>query len=77
MAQGWTDALHELHPDEAIYTFWDFFRDRFARNAGLRIDHLLLNGAATARLQSAGVDKAVRGREKPSDHAPTWVVLKD
>jgi exodeoxyribonuclease-3 len=73
--QGWTDAIASLHPGEAVYTFWDFFRERFARNAGLRIDHLLLNAPAKARLLEAGVDRAVRGREKPSDHAPTWVVL--
>ena len=73
--QGWTDAIAALHPGEALYTFWDFFRERFARNAGLRIDHLLLNAPAKARLLEAGVDRAVRGREKPSDHAPTWVVL--
>ncbi len=76
LGQGWTDALHTLHPDAAIYTFWDYFRDRFARNSGLRIDHLLLNPQAAARLESAGVDKAVRAREKPSDHAPTWVELR-
>ena len=75
LGQGWTDAIHDLHPDEAIYTFWDFFRNRFARNAGLRIDHLLLNAPARARLLEAGVDKAVRAREKPSDHAPAWVIL--
>jgi exodeoxyribonuclease-3 len=75
LKQGWTDALHRLHPDEPIYTYWDFFRNRFARDAGLRIDHLLLNKPAAARLKSAGVDKAVRGRERPSDHAPTWIVL--
>ena len=75
LAQGWTDSLHALHPDEAIYTFWDFFRDRFARNAGLRIDHLLLNAPAKARLTASGVDKWARAKEKPSDHAPTWVVL--
>ncbi len=75
VGQGWTDAIHALHPGEPLYTFWDFFRNRFARDAGLRIDHLLLNAAAAARLESAGVDKAVRGREKPSDHAPAWVVL--
>jgi exodeoxyribonuclease-3 len=75
LAQGWTDALHTLHPDQAIYTYWDYFRNRFARDAGLRIDHLLLNAPAAARLRSAGVDKAARAREKPSDHAPTWVVL--
>ena len=75
-AQGWTDALHALHPGKPIYTYWDFFRKRFERDAGLRIDHLLLNAAAMARLSEAGVDKHVRSREKPSDHAPTWVVLR-
>jgi exodeoxyribonuclease-3 len=75
LAQGWTDAIHALHPGEPIYTFWDFFRNRFARDAGLRIDHLLLNAPAAARLMQAGVDKAVRAREKPSDHAPAWVVM--
>ena len=75
LAQGWTDAIHALYEGEPIYTFWDYFRDRFARDAGLRIDHLLLNAPARSRLREAGVDRAVRGREKPSDHAPTWVVL--
>jgi len=75
LAQGWTDAIHALHPGEPIYTFWDFFRNRFARDAGLRIDHLLLNAPAAARLTQAGVDKSMRAREKPSDHAPAWVVL--
>jgi exodeoxyribonuclease-3 len=76
IGQGWTDAIRRLHPDdEPTYTYWDFFRKRWERNAGLRIDHLLLNAAATERLQQAGVDKAVRGREKPSDHAPAWVQL--
>jgi exodeoxyribonuclease-3 len=76
LAQGWTDAIHQLHPGEPMYTFWDYFRDRWERNAGLRIDHLLLNPAAASLLAQAGVDRAVRGREKPSDHAPAWVVLK-
>lgn len=75
LAQGWTDAIHTLHPGKPIYTYWDFFRNRFARDAGLRIDHLLLNPPAAARLEAAGVDKAVRAREKPSDHAPAWVLL--
>ncbi len=73
--QGWTDAIHTLHPGKPIYTYWDYFRQRFSRDAGLRIDHLLLNRAAAARLREAGVDRAVRAREKPSDHAPAWVVL--
>jgi exodeoxyribonuclease-3 len=73
--QGWTDSLRETHPDEVIYTFWDYFRDAYGRNAGLRIDHLLLSPALAPKLKSAGVDRDVRGREKPSDHAPTWVEL--
>ena len=76
LGEGWTDALRTRHPDAALYTFWDYFRDRWARNAGLRIDHLLLNAAAAAKLADAGVDRAVRGREKASDHAPAWVVLR-
>jgi exodeoxyribonuclease-3 len=76
LAQGWTDAIHHLYPGEPMYTYWDYFRNRWERNSGLRIDHLLLNPAATRRLAQAGVDRAVRGREKPSDHAPAWVELK-
>ena len=76
LAQGWTDAIHKLHAGQPIYTYWDYFRNRWSRDAGLRIDHLLLNAPAAARLKQAGVDKAVRGREKPSDHAPSWVVLE-
>ena len=75
VAQGWTDALRHLHPDARIYTFWKFFRNAFARNAGLRIDHLLLNAPAAKRLRAAAVDAAVRGWEKTSDHAPVWVEL--
>ncbi len=72
---GWTDALRAVHPGETIYTFWDYLRQRFQRNAGLRIDHLLLNPAAALCLQDAGVDRDVRGRPRPSDHAPAWVQL--
>ena len=75
--QGWTDAIAASHPGEAIYTFWDYFRDRWSRNAGLRIDHLLLSPSVAPRLVDANVDREVRGREKPSDHAPTWVELAD
>jgi exodeoxyribonuclease-3 len=75
--QGWTDALRTLHPGERIYTFWDYFRNAFGRNAGLRIDHLLLSPALAERLVAADVDRAYRGREKASDHAPTWVELSD
>jgi exodeoxyribonuclease III len=74
--QGWVDALHTRHPDEQIYTFWDYFRDHWKRNAGLRIDHLLLNGELAPRLVDANVDRWVRDQPKPSDHAPTWVMLK-
>jgi len=77
LAQGWTDSLQHLHPGEPIYTYWDYFRNRFSRDSGLRIDHLLLNRPAAARLEQAGVDKHVRAREKPSDHAPTWIMLSD
>jgi exodeoxyribonuclease-3 len=77
LQQGWTDAIRILHPDQTVYTFWDFFRNAYGRNAGLRIDHLLLNAPAALRLQAAGVEREVRGWEKPSDHAPTWVELRD
>jgi exodeoxyribonuclease-3 len=77
VAMGWTDALRKLHPEERIYTFWDYFRNNFMRDAGLRIDHLLTNQPAAARLVSAGVDREVRGWEKASDHAPTWIVIED
>lgn len=77
LQQGWTDAIRFLHPDRTIFTFWDFFRNAYGRDAGLRIDHLLLNAPARARLKGAGVEREVRGWEKPSDHAPTWVELRD
>ena len=77
LAQGWTDGLRELYPAETIYTFWDYFRNAYARNAGIRIDHLLLNGPAARLLVAAGVDREVRGWEKTSDHAPTWITLAD
>jgi exodeoxyribonuclease III len=76
LKQGWIDAIRTLHPDETIYTFWDFFRNAYGRDAGLRIDHLLLNAAVAGRLAAAGVERDVRGWEKPSDHAPTWVELR-
>jgi exodeoxyribonuclease-3 len=76
LAQGWTDAVRQLHPDETIYTFFDYFRNAYARNAGLRIDHLLLNKAAAKRLADAQVDRQVRGWEKTSDHCPVWITLK-
>lgn len=75
LKQGWTDALRARHPDERIYTYWDYWRNRFPRNAGLRIDHLLLSADLAPRLKDAGVDRDVRARAGASDHAPTWVVL--
>jgi len=75
--QGWTDALRKLHPTERIYTFWDYFRNAWGRDAGLRIDHLLLNPALAKRLLSAGVDREVRGWEKASDHAPVWIEVRN
>ncbi len=76
LKQGWTDALRNKHPGERIYTFWDYFRNAWPRDAGLRIDHVLLSSAVAKRLKSAGVDREVRGWEKASDHAPVWVELK-
>jgi exodeoxyribonuclease-3 len=75
--QGWTDAIRKLYPNETIYTFWDYFRNAYGRNAGLRIDHFLLSPKLEKRLVAAGVDRHVRGWEKTSDHAPVWIELKD
>jgi exodeoxyribonuclease-3 len=77
VGQGWTDALRKLYPNETIYTFWDYFRNAYGRNAGLRIDHFLLNPKLDKRLISAGVDHNVRGWEKTSDHAPVWIELAE
>jgi exodeoxyribonuclease-3 len=74
--QGWVDALREHHGDARIYTFWDYFRDHWKRDAGLRLDHLLVAPALADTLTDAGVDKWVRGRPSASDHAPTWIVLE-
>ena len=75
--QGWTDAIRKLYPKEKIYTFWDYFRNAYQRDAGLRIDHFLLSSQLKRKLVNAGVDKHVRGWEKTSDHAPVWIELKD
>jgi exodeoxyribonuclease III len=75
VAQGWTDALRFSHPDERIYTFWKYFRNAFARDAGLRIDHLLLTPDLAKRLKASGVDSYVRAQERASDHAPAWIEL--
>ena len=75
--QGWTDAIRILHPNERIYTFWDYLRKAYERDAGLRLDHFLLNKAVAGRLEAAKVDKHVRGWEGSSDHAPVWIELND
>ncbi len=77
VSQGWTDAIRKLYPDETIYTFWDYFRNAYGRNAGLRIDHFLLSPHLKGKLMDAGVDRNVRGWEKTSDHAPVWIELKE
>jgi exodeoxyribonuclease-3 len=76
VAQGWTDAIRALHPDKPMYTFWDYKRNRWERDAGLRLDHLLLSPQLAPRLLKAGVDKKVRGEEGASDHAPAWIVMR-
>ena len=77
VSQGWTDAIRKLYPEDVIYTFWDYFRNAYGRNAGLRIDHFLLSPKLEKRLVAAGVNKEVRGWEKTSDHAPVWIEIKD
>jgi exodeoxyribonuclease-3 len=76
ISQGWTDSIRSLHPHERIYTFWDYFRQHWQRNSGLRIDHILLSAQLWPLLKKAGVDTWVRGQEGASDHAPTWVALE-
>jgi exodeoxyribonuclease-3 len=77
VSQGWTDAIRKLYPDDIIYTFWDYFRDNFSRNAGLRIDYFLLSPHFDNRLKAAAVDRNVRGWEKTSDHAPVWIEISE
>ncbi|KQS34429.1 exodeoxyribonuclease III [Pedobacter sp. Leaf194] len=77
IAQGWTDAIRKLYPDEVIYTFWDYFRNAYGRNAGLRIDHFLLSPLLKDRLKAGGVDRNVRGWEKSSDHGPVWIEIEN
>jgi exodeoxyribonuclease-3 len=77
LKQGWTDAVRHLHPDEPMYSFWDYMRKRWERDGGLRLDMLLLTPDLAKRLEAAGVDRAVRGKPNASDHAPVWVVLRE
>jgi exodeoxyribonuclease-3 len=76
VAQGWTDAIRHLFPNERIYTFWHYWRNSFQRDAGIRIDHALLNPMLAKKLRKAGVDRTPRGWEKTSDHAPMWVEVE-
>jgi exodeoxyribonuclease-3 len=76
LAQGWCDAIRRQHPTERIYTFWDYLRNAWTRDAGLRIDHLLLSEALAKRMRAAGVDRDERGRPHASDHAPAWIALR-
>jgi exodeoxyribonuclease-3 len=75
--QGWVDAIRKMHPEETVYTFWDYRRNRWQRNAGLRLDHLLLGKKVARRLIGADVDRGVRGYDDASDHAPVWIELGD
>ena len=75
LRQGWTDAIRALHPDERLYTYWDYMRNRWPRDAGLRLDHILLSPSLRERVVASGVDREVRGRDNASDHAPVWVEL--
>ncbi|RZL22610.1 MULTISPECIES: exodeoxyribonuclease III [Pedobacter] len=77
VAQGWTDAIRKLYPNDVIYTFFDYFRNAYGRNAGLRIDHFLMSPELEGRLLNAGVDRHVRGWEKTSDHCPVWIEISD
>lgn len=74
--QGWTDAIRHLHPDERIYSFWTYWRGRFERDHGLRLDHILLSPDLAGNLIEAGVDRSVRGQMGASDHAPVWAMLE-
>ena len=75
--QGWTDAVRTLHGEERVYTFWHYMRNRWQRDAGLRLDHVLLSPALKLRLKAAAVDRSARGKENASDHAPVWITLAD
>lgn len=77
LKSGWTDAIRKLYPDQRIYTFWDYMRNAYTRDAGLRLDHFLLNPSLAGRLSTAGVDKEVRGWAHSSDHAPVWIMVDE
>jgi exodeoxyribonuclease-3 len=76
LSQGWTDAIRSKHPKEPMYTFWDYLRGAWSRDAGMRLDHLLVSRKLADRLADANVDRCIRGAENASDHAPAWIVLR-
>jgi exodeoxyribonuclease III len=76
LTAGWVDAMRTVYPDDPMFTFWSYLRNRWFRNAGLRLDHLLLSPAVAPRLKAAGVDRNVRSEPEASDHAPAWIELK-
>ena len=73
---GWTDAIKATHPDEPVYTFWDYLRQAWERNAGMRLDHILLSASLAPSLRDTGVDAWVRGLPGASDHAPAWANIE-
>lgn len=77
LADGWTDAVRTLNPRGGVWTYWDYQAGAWQRDHGFRIDHILLSPELADRLQAVGVDREHRGREKASDHAPTWAILQD
>ncbi len=77
IGQGWLDSIRTLFKDQQVYTFWGYFSNAYGRNAGLRLDHILLSPVVAPLLLEGGIDRQVRGWEKASDHAPVWIVLKD
>jgi len=77
LGDGWVDAVRRVHPEGPVYSFWDYRRNRWPRDAGMRLDHFLLSGPTAARLTGAGVDREVRGRAEASDHAPVWITLDE
>jgi len=76
LKQGWIDSIRVLYPDQKIFTYWDYFRNAFGRDSGIRMDHILLSPDLQKRLEAGAVDRDARGWEKPSDHAPVWVEIK-
>jgi exodeoxyribonuclease-3 len=76
LGQGWTDAIKATHPDQPVYTFWDYLRQAWERNAGMRLDHILLSASLSPALREAGVDAWVRGLPNASDHAPAWATVE-